>query len=371
MSLPGCATADGTGAYAKRHPDLQAKAGYRTALGVQLSTIGIGTYLGEPGPDRDAGYTASIGTALAGGINVVDTAINYRNQRSERVVGSVIGQMVDQGAVAREEVFVSTKAGFVPFDQDTSDPQGSAYEEYVKPGLVTEDNLVAGVHCMDGPFLKDQVNRSRKNLGLDTIDLYYVHNPEMQLQAVDKQTFSDRMGDAFQAMEEAVLEGHIKHYGIATWAGLRLPQNDPHHLPLANVVALAEAAAISVGTKRHHFAAVQAPLNLGMVEAALHPTQRVGGQTMPLTQACQKLGLALFASGSILQGRLAAGLPPQLRGRVGDVGDDAQVALQATRSAPGVTTALVGMSSVDHVEAALALAAAHEPHAEGVWHPDH
>lgn len=367
MALEGQATAEGTRGYAARHADAKEHRGFRDAFGLSLSTIGIGTYLGDPSPDKDAGYTAAIGTAVAGGLNVVDTAINYRNQRSERVVGSVLSQLVEQDVVARNEVFVSTKGGFVPFDQDTGDPQGSAYEEFVKPGLVTKENLVGGIHCMDGPFIQDVVKRSRRNLDLETIDLYYVHNPEMQLSEVDRATFGDRLGDAFAVLEEAVADGHVARYGIATWNGLRLPPDDPHHIGLRDVVQVAEAAAVAAGNDWHHFAAVQAPLSLGMVEAAIHRTQRIGDDVVPLTEACRRLGLALFTSGSIMQGKLARGLPPQLKTRVGDVGTDAQVALQATRSAPGVTTALVGMSRVEHVDAALDLLAGHAPDAERVW----
>ena len=58
----------------------------------------------------------------------------------------------------------------------------------------------------------------------------------------------------------------------------------------------------------------------------------------------------------MLQGRVARGLPDQVRLALGSLSTDAQTALQFVRSTPGVTTALVGMSRVEHVEENLALA---------------
>jgi len=56
-----------------------------------------------------------------------------------------------------------------------------------------------------------------------------------------------------------------------------------------------------------------------------------------------------------LQGRVARGLPDQVREALGSLETDAQTAIQFVRSTPGVTTALVGTSSVAHVEENLKL----------------
>ena len=63
-----------------------------------------------------------------------------------------------------------------------------------------------------------------------------------------------------------------------------------------------------------------------------------------------------MASASLLQSRMIGRLPAGLREVLGGP-TDAQSALQFTRSAPGLTTALVGMSRVEHVEENLSLAA--------------
>jgi len=62
-----------------------------------------------------------------------------------------------------------------------------------------------------------------------------------------------------------------------------------------------------------------------------------------------------MASASILQGQISRGLPEAIRDPLGSLATDAQTGIQFVRSAPGITTALVGMSSVAHVEENLQL----------------
>ena len=81
--LKNRATAEGTLAYAHRHSGLHGN--FRPMLGgLSVSSVGIGTYLGEPDEATDEAYRQSIRSALLGGINMIDTAVNYRFQRGER-----------------------------------------------------------------------------------------------------------------------------------------------------------------------------------------------------------------------------------------------------------------------------------------------
>ena len=83
MMLKGRATAEATATYASRFPTLPGN--FRRALGVSVSSIGIGTYLGETDDETDRAYEEAINASLRGGINLIDTAVNYRFQRSERI----------------------------------------------------------------------------------------------------------------------------------------------------------------------------------------------------------------------------------------------------------------------------------------------
>src|SRR5215213_5463172 len=86
--IPGRATADATARFAKRFAGSFAPDFYRdTATANTVSSIGMGTYLGECDDEEDARYALVMTAGIGRGLNVLDTAINYRCQRSERAVG--------------------------------------------------------------------------------------------------------------------------------------------------------------------------------------------------------------------------------------------------------------------------------------------
>ena len=350
--VPGHATADGTAAYAARF-GAAAPGHFGVAHGLTLSSIGIGTYLGTPTPDYDARYRETVAMALRLGANVIDTAVNYRFQRSERNIGDALRDALAAGT-ARAEMLVCSKAGFIPFDGVYPDnPHEWLRANIVDAGAATADEIVGGMHCIAPAYLRHQLAWSRANLGLGCVDVYYIHNPEAQLEAgVPRDEFMRRMRAAFGLLEEAVADGHIRFYGTATWAGYRGAPGSPAHLDLAALVALAR----EVAGDAHHFRFVQAPFNLAMPEAAVVPTQVLEGEPVTLLHAALELGVAVVGSASLLQARLAGSLPPVLADALPGFKDDAARALQFARSAPGLACALVGMSSTDHVRRNLELA---------------
>jgi aryl-alcohol dehydrogenase-like predicted oxidoreductase len=92
--MPTFATTEGTARYAKRFSGIVAPGHFRQAQSLQFSSIGIGTYLGQPNDKTDGSYTATILAAAENGINLIDTAINYRFQRSERNIGAALKQLL-------------------------------------------------------------------------------------------------------------------------------------------------------------------------------------------------------------------------------------------------------------------------------------
>src|SRR5206468_4773183 len=141
--------------------------------------------------------------------------------------------------VAREDVVVTTKGGYLAFDGEAPpDPRAYFAATYVQPGIIRPGDVV-GWHCITPRFLADQLDRSRANLGLETLDVYYVHNPETQLGEVDRAEFMARMRAAFGALEEAVAAGRLARYGTATWTGYRVDPGDPGYLSLQDLVGAA------------------------------------------------------------------------------------------------------------------------------------
>jgi aryl-alcohol dehydrogenase-like predicted oxidoreductase len=350
--IPGFATPDGTRRYAERLRTKTAARHFREQNGLLISSIGIGTYLGEPDAATDQGYTDAVAAAVENGVNLIDTAINYRFQRSERSVGAALRKLVAAG-VARDELVLCTKAGFLTTDGEMpAEPVEYFTREYVEPGVFRVDEIAAGCHCLAPSFLENQLERSLRNLGVECVDVLYLHNPETQLGEVARENFNGRMRAAFQFLEAAVATGKIRMYGLATWNAFRQPETAQDYLSLEEMTGLAREAA----GDQHHLRFVQLPFNLVMHEALTRPNQVVAGRKVSMVQAARPLGITLVTSAPLLQGQLTHDLPAYVAEALG-CSSDLERALQFARSSPGITTALVGMSSAEHARANLLLAA--------------
>lgn len=317
-----CATPEGTSLYRERFADRLAPNHFREQHGLVLSSIGIGTYLGNPDEATDLGYTHSVVRAVQLGVNVIDTAANYRFQRSERSIGEALKILTNEHGIAREELVICTKGGYLPFDG--APPQSVARyvnETFVKPGIASFEDIVGGGHCMTPSYLQSQIDQSLRNMGIECVDVYYIHNPESQLPHVSEQEFYARLKRAFERLEENRRQGKLAHYGVATWNGFRMPPDSGQHHSLARMVELAR----EVSGEQHGFHFIQLPFNVRMPEATT------------VIEEAQQLGVSVVTSASLLQGRI----PPQ-------------TAIEFVRSTTGITTALIGMSRVDHVEENLA-----------------
>lgn len=351
--ITGRVMPEGTEVYRRRVEAHTTPEHFRSFAGCGLSSVGIGSYLGDDDPATDALYREAVALALQRGVNVVDTAINYRHQRSERAIGRALSALIGKGALRREEVVVATKGGFIPFDGAApANPRAYFTETFLRPGIVGAADVAAGCHCMTPRYLADQLERSRRNLGIETLDIYYVHNPETQLQEVDRPEFLGRIREAFAFLESAVQDGKIGRYGTATWSGYRQPPTAPDYLSLAEL----EKVAREVAGENHHFRVIQLPYNLAMSEAFTRANQTVQSEDVSLLEAARRLGIYVMTSASIHQGQLTRGLPPMLGEHLPGLATDAQRALQFVRSTPGVGTALVGMKRLAHVEENAALA---------------
>jgi aryl-alcohol dehydrogenase-like predicted oxidoreductase len=357
--LPGHATPQGTARYRDRFPALRAGGHFRRAEQIPgagdlwLSSIGLGTYLGNPDDSADQSYVEALSTALRSGINVLDTAINYRHQRSERNIGTALKQLVDSGEIQRDEVMICTKAGYLSFDGDVPpDPRAYFKEEYLDSGILDPVQLAAGTHCIAPAYLENQIERSRRNLGLETIDLFYLHNPESQLADVPPEVFYERMKAAFALLEQQVASGKLRYYGAATWNGFRVTDSARDYLDLYQLVDLAR----QVGGEQHHFRVIQLPYNLALPEAYGLPNQRLtfslDGDRVSTLAAASRLGVAVMGSSTLYQARLAHGLPDFVAQILG-MDNDAENAVQFSRSTPGIATSLIGMGQKAHVVANL------------------
>jgi len=354
--MTSAATIEGTDRYRQRFKTQLSPEHFRQAEGLHLSSIGLGTYLGQWDASTDESYEKSVVRAVELGCNVIDTAINYRFQRSERNIGQALRELFKSGAASREEIVICTKGGYVPFeDQPPAGPvEARRYieEKFIDSGIVSRDQVFQGSHCMAPSYLENQLNQSLQNLGLEAIDIYYIHNPEGQLGGIARDEFDRRIHAAFEFLEKCVADDKIRYYGTATWNGYRQPPGSRDLLSLADL----EYTASEIAGDDHHFRFIQLPYNLAMPEALTEPNQEVGNESLSALDAALNLGVSVICSASLFQAQLAQQLPAFVADALKGTETDAQRAIQFVRSTPGVTTALVGMSQLRHVEENMRLA---------------
>ena len=200
--ITGYATPEGTKKFAEKQTENTQK-NYKNIQNLTLSNVGIGTYLGNSDIETDYLVQNAVKKSILSGVNVIDSAINYRAQKAERSVGNAISQLIDNDDISREEIFVSTKNGYVTNDGDIKeDLMQYVMREYGKTGIVKEGDISPGYHCMTLPYLNDQLERSLKNLGLNCIDLMYLHNSVEGQTHISREQFLKNLKDVFNFYEK-------------------------------------------------------------------------------------------------------------------------------------------------------------------------
>ena len=339
--ISGHASSEGTKKFAQNSGVNQVN--FNKFQNLTLSNVGVGTYLGEPDSITDEKVTNAVKQSITSGVNVIDSAINYRSQKAERSVGKAISELITDGKISRDQIFLSSKNGYVTNDADV---QLGFWEyvkqEYTEKGIVSEGDITSGYHCMTTSYLSDQLDRSLKNLDVECIDLMYLHNAvEGQIKDVSREQFLENLKSVFELYEQKRDEGKIQFYGMATWECFRVASDNAQYLSLEETVNLAQ----KIGGDNHGFRFIQLPFNMHYDQALLAKNQILSNQPISILEAAVTLGIGVFTSVPFMQGRLLApgampefsDLKPSLR------------ALQFIRSSPGVLAPLVGQKSIEHV----------------------
>jgi len=339
--ISGHASSEGTKKFAQNSGVNQVN--FNEFQNLTLSNVGVGTYLGEPDSITDEKVTNAVKQSITSGVNVIDSAINYRSQKAERSVGKAISELITDGKISRDQIFLSSKNGYVTNDADV---QLGFWEyvkqEYTEKGIVSEGDITSGYHCMTISYLSDQLDRSLKNLDVECIDLMYLHNAvEGQVKDVSREQFLENLKSVFELYEQKRDEGKIQFYGMATWECFRVASDNAQYLSLEETVNLAQ----KIGGVNHGFRFIQLPFNMHYDQALLAKNQTLSNQSISILEAAVTLGIGVFTSVPFMQGRLLApgampefsDLKPSLR------------ALQFIRSSPGVLAPLVGQKSIEHV----------------------
>lgn len=347
FSIAGQATMKGTEFFKSRNQKVAESHWRRTSTGLTISSLGVGTYMGMPDDETDTLVKNAIVKSVSSGLlNHIDTAINYRYQKAERSVGRALKALIEEEGYKREELFVSSKIGYVPEDADKGVPGKAIIGELKGKKLITDEDVPGGIHCMHPAFLKDQLQKSLDNLGLQTLDLLYLHNTaESQMPLIHEPVYWERLKNAFEFCENAIKEKKIVNYGLASWICFRSPITEHEiHLSLERVIRLAE----SIAGPDHGMKYIQVPINLMMPEAFVHKWQEFRGTEEILLNVAKELGVNVVVSSPLLQGKII-----DLKLSKTMIGIDLQACkhLQLIRSIPSgaLKSVLVGMKNPRNV----------------------
>ena len=346
--IKGFASSEGT----KKFRDIAIKKGkaylhFKEFDDLILSSIGMGTYLGDLSKEDDTDIENALYESVKShAINVIDSAINYRAMKSEKSIGRSITRLVNDGIISRDEIFVSTKNGYITNDGDY--PMLDVWEYiqrmYISTGIIKAEDISSGYNVLKPAYIEKCIERSRFNLKLDTIDLVYVHNAfESWHQDVSKDKFFDMLSKVFEIYEKFRSENKIRYYGMATWTCFRVSEENKEYLSLAEVYNIAK----SIGGIDHGFRFIQLPYNLAYSEALFLKNQNVGNEKkLTILEAAKRLKIGVFSSVPLLQGKLIqTKIPDYSEGLT----DPIMKLVQIIRSSPSIIAPLIGQKKMDHV----------------------
>ena len=345
----GFATPNGTKKFADYAINMKGKPSshFRIFDGLYLSSIGIGTYLGNLTQEDDKAVEDAIYKSVcAGAINIIDTAINYRAMKSEKSIGRVLSRLINDNIISREQVFICTKNGYITNDGDFPAVDVMEYVQnmYISPGIISADDISSGYNVLKPDYIERCIEKSLLNMHLDTIDLVYIHNAfESWYEDVSRDEFIRMLERVFEVYEKYRTNNKIRYYGMATWTCFRVRPEEKEYLSLEEVVKLAE----KVGGTKNGFRFIQLPYNLVYNEALALPNQNVGAEkNLTISEAAARLNIGIFTSIPLFQGRLFKAKIPNYEGYT----DQVAKIVQIIRSSPSIIAPLIGQKKPEHVE---------------------
>lgn len=357
--IEGFATEKGTSRYVRYAVNEKGKpeSHFRIFDGLNLSSLGMGTYLGDATDYEDEAIENAIYESIkSGAMNVIDTAINYRAMKSEKSIGRALLRLIRDRIISREQIFLSTKNGYITNDGDFPAIGMMEYMQkmYISPGLISQSDISASYNVLNPTYIERCIDRSLYNMKLSTIDLVYVHNSfESWYQDVTKEEYIEMLRKVFQVYERYRSINKIRYYGMATWTCFRVPYGSSEYLSLEEIVKLAQS--VNEGKSNDHgFRFIQLPYNLAYSEALLLKNQSVGDEkNLSILEAASKLNIGVFTSIPLFQGRLLHANIPSYNS---ELTDPVAKLVQVVRSTPSVIAPLLGQKKPEHVEQNLKIA---------------
>lgn len=273
------ATPEGTRSYFQRLENKNIPEHAIKTLGstnFHVSNIGFGGYRVH---HNSIEHAKALRYALLNGFNLIDTSSNYTDGGSEMLIGNLLDEMLEREEIYREEIVIISKVGYIQ-SQNMELVKQAAADGTPFPEVVEYQDTCW--HCIHPDFLENQLSLTLERLRVSALDVYLLHNPEYYLS--DKQrhngidieeaqkSYYQRLGKAFEWMEEKVAEGKIKAYGISSNT-LPAKQNDFQFTSLEEIIKTAKNI-----SSQNYFKVIQFPFNLFEVGALTEKNN--AGQTL-------------------------------------------------------------------------------------------
>lgn len=298
--ITGWAKLEETASYLKKHG--WSEGTIRKNPMFVISPIGLGNHLGSVEDVDSEAYVEATKYALENGMNVLDTAINYRGMRSEKDLGRGILEAMENGIVTRDEFMVSTKAGLLFGDITKKLRPALFLEQILAPKGITEEmfqTLDGGLyHTLNPAFFEEALSISLQNLGIETVDVHYIHIPEISRIKLGETEFYRQLKELFAWYEEKVAEKKIRYYGLALEI-MVFEDDEEAIISLEKVCKIAE----EVAGEKHHFRFIQLPYSKYMQNARVKELQLVAGEQCSIMEAAKRLGLQVMGSMPFAMGK--------------------------------------------------------------------
>lgn len=322
---------------------------FRSIENLKLSSVGMGTYLGNLSAQDDDDLEKSLYYSIKeGGINVIDTSINYRSMLSEKCIGRAINSLIEEEVINRESIFICTKSGYVTNDGDYTNIDVDTYltSMFLNNNIISHSDLSPSYNIMHPSYISRCIDKSLCNMGINTIDLIYIHNSfESWHNIVDRPKYYEMLSRVFQLYEEYRQKGKINFYGMATWNCFTSKENSKDYLSLKEVVDIAK----NVGGDNNGFKFIQLPFNMYLNQPYTFRNQSTEtSNKLTILEVAQKYGIHVFTSVPLYQGKLLQmGLD---KSPLDNLPTTSLKLLQFARSTPGITAPLVGQKKNSHTK---------------------
>ena len=276
------------------------------------SKIGLGTY------NTAKDQSEIISYALQNDYKLIDTAPNYDYGLSQ----NEISKALQNNPGVREKIIISTKAGFISNRSDI--------DLYVDKKIALRTDFV-GNHCMSPSFIDFEVNKNLAELGVQNIDILFLHNPERQFGRLDKTKFLQELLKAFEKLEILCESGKISYYGISSWDGFS-SKGKKGLFSLDDILELRNQT-----TSKSHFKYIQIPLSLVFYDELYNYVLENKG----LLKDAENNSIKVFANSPLYKGELPRIMDDEFLSLFGHT-NKAQACLLFLKSFPVIDKILVG-----------------------------